>query len=632
MNRTVLKHFAEWAREALLAEVGTESLAYAWFSRLIALRYMAVNGYLPEGSEDLSKGCQFLTSTMPFIFEEVSEKNPDADTVMRRFCRDIPDADLLDNEEIIGWLHQYYNGIPKDETYALLKQNVKISKDRVPSVTQLFTPHWIVRYMVENSLGRLWLESHPDSALAEEMPYYVPEKNAPISSAKIEVERIRFLDPCMGSGNILIYAFDLLMKIYREQGYAPTVAARMILEKNLFGLDIDLRAEHLASFVLLMKARKYDPDIFSAGIVPRVCAIAASNDLVIADGCSRDQRLLKEAFLDADEYGSILAFPEVAWNDDLPKDFSRFKNLYQIMTASYDVVVTNPPYMGSVGMDEKLGKYVKQHYPDAKEDLFAVFIERCSRFTRPDGYYALITQPSLLFLSSFAALRKKMVHSDTILSLLHLGRGIFGVDFGSVSFVLRRACDTVHVGEYFRLHERNFQYLDADDIGTLFLAALKQPRLHYDFRSYDTKTGIVLTDAPAASAVKIRYRKRQADFLKLPGIPLAYWVSDAFSEAMESGVALGTVADSRQGLATTDNKRYLRYWFEVPRSAVCFGLSSTEEAKATGGKWFPYNKGGEYRKWYGNLDYVVDYSDDGKSIKENVLRKYPYLKTPDFVV
>ena len=527
-----------------------EEVAYSWFNRLVAVRFMEVNDYLPSHLRVLSsdsgklepdlvtrpfdadfafsereraevarmqqnnavdklfcllfiKQCNALHELLPALFEKTSDYTElllslsvvDRESVVYHLVHDIPEEDFDISRggqvEIIGWLYQYYNAELKDETFALLKKNVKITKERIPSATQLFTPDWIVRYMVENSLGRIWEEGHPNSGIKANWKYYVEEAEQPAEvEQKLEALRvecralkpqdIKVIDPCMGSGHILVYAFAVLMQIYESQGFSQRDAAQSIVENNLYGLDIDNRAAQLAYFAVMMKARQYDRRFLTRGIRPHIFAIVESNGLdphtvnyfVGGDeGLKNDFSSLVHDLHDAKEYGSILRISPVNFSAlyarlaavEKEGSFDAFAvqntvlplvQVAEVLSQKYDVVVTNPPYMGSSGMSAKLSDYVKNNYPDSKSDLFAVFIERCGQMTAQNRYQAMITQHAWMFLSSFEKLRKKLLRTIDIVSMVHLGPHAFEEIGGEVvqttSFVLRNShCEGN--GVYFRL-------------------------------------------------------------------------------------------------------------------------------------------------------------------------------------
>ena len=691
-------------RNALISRVSArgfnqamEEAAYTWFNRFIALRYMQAHNLLPvdvpvlpmaagelpqivrqaqnvtlEGvdialvadmldnnrTEELYKYllialCNALSEPLPQMFEAIEDYTellfPDgilkAESVLGMLAGVEPDN--WQDIQVIGWLYQYYNTELKQETFDLLKKNVKITKDRIGAATQLFTPEWIVNYMVENSLGRLWLEGHPDRNLRMKWRYYMDEaEQTPEVAAQLaelrkgyadrQPETITVLDPCMGSGHILVYAFDVLMDIYRSRGYTDRDAVQSIVTNNLYGLDIDDRAAQLAYFAVMMKACEYDRRFLRRGIQPQVCAIQESPniDLKLLDSFGPDAALAKKlhaTFIDAKEYGSILRVDltedelrrlslrvmqgsTAAKQDglvgmiDVRRAINAIAPLVKqaiIMARKYDVVVTNPPYMGASGIGEKLSKFVKDNYPDSKSDLFAVFIEKCRELTCVNGFQAMITQPSFLFLSSFEKLRCSIVGNNAIYSLLHMGRGIFGIDFGSTAFVLRNTAVAKYTGKYYRLHERTFQYIDPDDICKIFLQSKKNPMTKVDFQSYETGKEVPFCDNN--DALRVFYTAKQENFKKIPGMPVAYWVSDHIIRLF-SKPTIGAVGSVVTGMTTADNERFLRTWHEIEVSKMSL---------CNGRKWYPYQKGGDYRKWYGNNTFVVNWENNGYAIKHN---------------
>ena len=637
-----------------------EEVAYTWFNRFIALRFMEVNNYLPSHirvfsdstgafkpeilsdalhldlpgldtdkvaayiesnqTDDLYRyllltQCNALNEALPRMFEKMGGYTEllfpnnilKADSVLGRMVTDIPEEDWTDQVQIIGWLYQYYNSELKDDTFALLKKNVKVTKERIASATQLFTPDWIVRYMVENSLGRLWVEGHPDDELKSGWKYYLdeaqqePEVQKQLDAihaeyATLKPQDIKVIDPCMGSGHILVYAFDVLIQIYKKYGVSERDAAQSILQHNLYGLDIDDRAAQLAYFAIMMKARQYDRRIFSRGIQPHVYAIVESNGLdnaTIDYFTNNDPKLkadfgtLVDELRDAKEYGSILNITPVdfaalyARVDQVLGDVSLYREnvrssilpLIQVvgtMAQKYDVVVTNPPYMGSSNMDGKLSEFVKKHYPDSKSDLFAVFIERCGQMTGKNRYQAMITQHAWMFLSSFEKLRAKLLLKDTI-NMAHLGPRAFEEIGGEVvqttSFVLCNSHIADYKGTYCRLIEPISQ---------------------------QGKENMFLTGENC-------YIAQQSNFSKIPGSPVAYWVSRQFVQAFVDGTPLNSIAPTRKGMFTGDNDRWLKLWYEIDYRELFY-------------KQKPYNKGGEFRRWYGNHEYVINWENDGQSV------------------
>jgi len=656
-----------------------EEVAYTWFNRLIAIRFMEVNDYLPTHIRVLSsesngkaepdlvthaletnldytayekdriiqlkhenkldelfrmlfiKQCNTLNANLPELFEKTSDYTElllnvsftDKEGVVYHLVNDIVEDEFNvfkeGQIEIIGWLYQYYNTELKDETFALLKNNVKITKERIPAATQLFTPDWIVRYMVENSLGRLWLEGHPNDELKSNWKYYLDEAEQEKEVQKqldiiredyksIKPEDIKVIDPAMGSGHILVYAFDVLMQIYENCGYSQRDAAKSIIENNLYGLDIDNRAYQLAYFAVMMKAQQYNRRILNSATKLHVYAIQESNAInrnqlkyfgTRLSAIEKHTALLQlgallDSYIDAQEYGSIIAIEKYNWvllrkftddidmNGQISLDFIRaeeFKKLLQlfisigeVMAQQYDVVVTNPPYMGNKGMSAKLSEYVQKKYPDSKSDLFTVFIERCSQFLKNNGYQAMITQHSWMFLLSYEKLRVKIFQRE-IVNMAHLGARAFEEIGGEVvqttAFVLNKPKMHGYLGTYCRLLE----YSNQNEKEKAFLRG------------------------------KNRYTAIVDNFTKTPGNVAAYWVGTLLLNTFDNET-LSKYADSRQGLITGDNDRFLRFWHEISFLSI-------------GKKWFKYNKGGEFRKWYGNRYLVVNWEDDGSEIKNH---------------
>lgn len=711
-----------------------EEVAYTWFNRLIAIRFMEVNDYMPSHIRALSsdsrnklepdlvttpfdaeleftqaetekimqmkndnqvdalfrflfiKQCNALNACLPKLFEKTSDYTElllnvsvtDQDGIVYHLTHDIKEDDFnisnigedgkpTGQVEIIGWMYQYYNTEPKDEAFALLKKNVKITKERIPAATQLFTPDWIVRYMVENSVGRLWLEGHEDNNLKDEWKYYLDEAEQEADVAEqlrtireeyknIKLEEIKVIDPCMGSGHILVYTFDVLMQIYESYGYSQRDAAKSIVENNIYGLDIDDRAFQLAYFAIMMKARSYNRRFLALEIEPNLCAIQESNglqyeqdmgDFLLSEEYRETLKYLLDIFVDAKEYGSILnvekrdydGFLEawkltaeaslgnvvmMLWYNECNQTVPILAKQAKIFAQIYDVVVTNPPYMGGKGMTNSLSEYVKKFYPNEKADMFAVFVDVCMRLVKKNGYYALITQPSILTLLSFENIRTQMINQNTISSLIHFGRGIFGIDFGSTTYVVRNSVIESYKAQFFRPHERTFQYIEPSDIRDFFLEAKCNHDYVYDFSKYHGTQG---DEELESKLTKIYYEAKPQEFLQIPTAPIAYWVSEAMYDAFRTYKPLSYYAEPKQGMATADNNRFLRFWSEVRYDKISFGCQDADEALATGSKWFPYNKGGAYRKWYGNNDYVLNWENDGKEIREfkgSVLRNVSY--------
>ena len=654
-----------------------EEVAYTWFNRLIAIRFMEVNDYLPSHIRVLSsesgklepdlvttpfdaelpftaeeeaqifqlkqdnkldevfrilflKQCNALNEILPALFEKTKNYTElllslsviDQDGVVYHLIHDIPEDDFNIERggqvEIIGWLYQYYNTEPKAAAFA---KNGKITKEEIPAVTQLFTPDWIVRYMVENSLGRLWVEGHPDCGLKENWKYYLeeaqqePEVQAKLAEirkeyAALNPEDIKLIDPCMGSGHILVYAFDVLMQIYESAGYSQRDAAKSILEHNIYGLDIDDRAYQLAYFAVMMKARQYNRRILNGENSCHVYAIQESNSInrahlkyfgaglddIEKNAAKMQMEGLLDTLTDAKEYGSILNVESYNWDllrrfvaaedtdgqismdsvgvEDTAEQLNRLIDIGETMARKYWVTVTNPPYMSISNGDSMLNEYVRKYYNDNKADLFAVFIERCTNMTQINGYQAMITQHQWMFLSSFECLRK-IIKDIEIANLVHLGARAFEEIGGEVvqtaTFVFRNAKIDNYRGTYCRLLDASSQTAKEE----MFLSG------------------------------KARYVAMQKDYENIPGNPIAYWISDKQKEAFGKK-KLSTYAKCCKGLDTGNNELFLRLWQEVD-------IHKTTVLNNCG-FWVPYNKGGSFRKWYGNNFYLVNWSNDGETL------------------
>ncbi len=663
-------------RRQLIAEINRkgfsqvmEEAAYSWFNRFIALRFMEVNGYLPskvrvftdengafkpeilkqaisldiegldrnkvldlldkQDNEELFKyllitQCNALNIGLPYMFEKIGGWTEllfpanllRQDSVIGQMITEISEEDWTDAVQIIGWLYQYYNSELKDETFGLLKKNIKITKERIPAATQLFTPDWIVRYMVENSLGRLWYEGHPDFDKSQ-WKYYLdeakqdPEVEVQLQKiraeyAAIKPEEIKVIDPCMGSGHILVYAFDVLMQIYTSAGWSERDAAKSILENNLYGLDIDDRAGQLAYFAVMMKARKHSRRILNGEVKPNVISIRDSNwmsDEFIAYVAGKDTTMradlvmLRKTFRDAKEYGSILNVPMIQYGslyeriDIISRSYAEdlfqaqfrimaTENLLplvkqsQIMSQKYDVVVTNPPYMSSSGMSSKLGDFTKAHYPDSKADMYAVFIEKCGNMLKRNGYQAMITQHTWMFIGSYESLREK-VYRNNIINLVHLGIKAFE----EIGNDVVQTCAFVLNYSLIKSYESTFVRL-------------------VDCKDYKLKEQEFLKGS-------YRNTSKCDRLLRIPGIPLAYWVSDQFIDNFAKGKSVerfGLFTGSQN--ITGDNERFLRCHWEVDNHEI-------------NKRWFFYAKGGDYRQYFGNLDLVVDWSATARAFYTN---------------
>lgn len=655
-----------------------EEVAYTWFNRLIAIRFMEVNDYMPAHIRVLSsergklepdlvtmpfdaeieftkqeteyilqlkndnqvdalfrflfiKQCNALNSYLPKLFEKTSDYTElllnvsvtDQDGIVYHLIHDIAESDFnignigadgkpTGQVEIIGWMYQYYNTEPKDEAFALLKKNVKITKERIPAATQLFTPDWIVRYMVENSIGRLWLEGHEEEELKKQWIYYLDEaeQEAEVEAQlkgireeykNIKPEEIKVIDPCMGSGHILVYAFDVLMQIYESYGYGQRDAAKSIVENNIYGLDIDDRAFQLAYFAIMMKARSYNRRFLALGIEPNLCAIQESNgiqydkdmgDFLLREEHRETLQYLLHTFVDAKEYGSILTVEKrdydgflqawelaaeatleniimIGWYNECNQVVPTLATQAKILSQKYDIVVTNPPYMGISNGNEKLNKYVKKNYPDSKSDLFAVFIERCGEILGENRYQAMITQHAWMFLSSFEKLRTKLQMVDTV-NMAHLGARAFEEIGGEVvqttSFVMRKS----HVEEYKGMYCRLIEPTTQKGKEEMFLAG------------------------------ENRYTAVQDNFTKIPGSPVAYWISKPIYDLFQSKT-LNDYYDVKAGMCTGANAIFILSWYEVNYRYTY--MYSKENYLYTA-----HNKGGEYRKWYGNRELILKYN------------------------
>lgn len=663
-----------------------EEVAYTWFNRLIAIRFMEVNDYLPSHIRVLSsesgklepdlvttpfdaelpftaeeeaqifqlkqdnkldevfrilflKQCNALNEILPALFEKTKNYTElllslsviDQDGVVYHLIHDIPEDDFNIERggqvEIIGWLYQYYNTEPKAAAFA---KNGKITKEEIPAVTQLFTPDWIVRYMVENSLGRLWVEGHPDCGLKENWKYYLeeaqqePEVQAKLAEirkeyAALNPEDIKLIDPCMGSGHILIYAFDVLMQIYESAGYSQRDAAKSILEHNIYGLDIDDRAYQLAYFAVMMKARQYNRRILNGENTCHVYAIQESNginrahlkyfgagmDDIEKNAAKMQLEGLLDTLTDAKEYGSILNVESYNWDllrrfvaaedtdgqismdsvgvEDTAEQLNRLIDIGETMAREYWVTCTNPPYAGTSNLSANVNNFVKKNYPDSKADLFAVFIERCRQMTVSNGFQAMITQHAWMFLSSFEKLREKMMLTETV-NMAHLGARAFEEIGGEVVQTTAFVRCANHVegykGTYCRLIEPTSQQGKAD----MFISGQNQ------------------------------YRVGQISFSKIPGVPVAYWISPEVLKLFDERT-VGSIADAKSGMTTTDNTRFLRLWEEVNCQKIGFGYGNIADTQDMKYKWFPFCKGGDFRRWAGNESFVVNWFNNGEEIR-----------------
>lgn len=700
-------------------QVGYEELieesAYTWFNRLTALAFMEANGYIEEKmifnngvknepaiidnyyefeffknlDSDLQKElhnlrdentsnsieklysilmeekCEDLSNIMPFMFKK---KGTYSDILF-------PTGLLMENSllvrlreeigkeapiELIGWLYQYYNSEKKDEVFEGLKKNKKITKENIPAATQLFTPDWIVKYMVENSLGKLTLESTGiNENLRNSWKYYIDSEKEE-NLEKIKIEDIKILDSAMGSGHILVYAFDLLFEMYENLGWSTKESVLSILKNNLYGLEIDERAGQLASFVLMMKAREKFSRLFSVlkreeNVKLNTLIIEESNSLservknrIKANNLNNLNKIIQE-FEDAKEYGSILKLESID-KEILEREFNILKESFNnneqetlifneeeiiidineelelieslikqhiILTNQYETVVTNPPYMGGKGFSPKLKTYVEKNYKDSKSDLFAVFIERCNEFTKKNCYTSMITMQSWMFLSSFETLRKNIIEKTEIKSLLQLGYGVIGIAFGTTAFSLKNSLPNESKGNYFRMFDKIAQNIQTEDCATLFRIAKNTNNFRYKFDEYSSENKISENIESNEKGNLIKFQAKQKDFEKIPGSPIAYWVSDKVREIFEKNQKLGEVGEAIQGIITGKNEKYLRLYHEVNKKNFCTSFIKYEENTFKNQYWIPYNKGGESRKWYGNLEYFINWKNEGKDLVRN---------------
>ena len=681
-------------------EVVVEEVAYTWFNRICAIRFMEVNDYMypvrvrvlsseKEGKNEpdvvtmapdidwnftdkerekiidakinnrlddlfrmlFIKQCNLLHEVLPGLFEETEDYTEmllnisftNEDGVIRMLVDGIDEKDFnittVDEDgkavgqvEIIGWLYQYYNTEPKNKAFA---KKGKITKEEVPAVTQLFTPDWIVRYMVENSLGRMWVEGHPDDELKSKWKYYLDEAKQEESVqqeldkikaeyAALKPEDIKLIDPCMGSGHILVYAFDVFMQIYENAGWSQRDAAQSIMQNNIYGLDIDDRAAQLSYFAVLMKARQYDRRILTRGIKPNIYAVQESNGINRSQlkyfGASLNDMEkstaviqingLIDIFIDAKEYGSLLNVDNYDWEllnsfvnstdiegqisfdtyglDETAEQLKRLIKISKVMAQKYEIVATNPPYAGTSNLSAKVNDFVKKNYPDSKADLYAVFIERCGEMLKKNGYQAMITQHSWMFLSSFEKLRIKL-QQRTIVNMVHLGARAFEEIGGEVvqttSFVIQKNYRMNYRGTYCRLVEPNSQ----------------QGKEEMFFSENE------------------RYIENQNDFSKIPGCPIAYWISKQLLNSYNCGEPVGTRYRTITGSSTGENATFLKLWYEVSKMKTGFEID--QDYQGFGYKWIPCNKGGAFRRWYGNHEYVINWENDGAKLKEFATKK-----------
>lgn len=695
-----------------------EAVAYTWFNRFAALRYMELHGYLEHGYRVLSHPnggaipeileqaaelaqtgelpgldreqviqfklagnqdaelyrrllvaqCNQLAAAMPFLFERIDDETelllPDnllhSDSLIRKLVTEI-DADDWRQVEIIGWLYQFYISEKKDEVIGKV-----VKSEDIPAATQLFTPNWIVQYLVQNSVGRLWLMANPSSSLKSQWPYYIePAEQTPEVQAQLDAliktrmaedggsplplgegpgvrvlslnpETITVLDPACGSGHILVEAYEVLKGIYLERGYQARSIPRLILERNLFGLDIDDRAAQLAGFALLMKARADDRRLLETPARLNVLSLkeSAGMDLDEFAGHLKPHGInrtvlgsLLDTFTQAKTFGSLIQIPKVledrlaGLEDGMAKaiengdvfakaaaqDLVPLVQQAKILVMRFDAVVANPPYMGSKAMNGPLKKFAKEYFPKFNSDLFSVSTERFLRFARANGFIALMTPFTWMFLKSYQELRDVLLENNTLQSLIQPEyHAFFDSAFVPVCIFVTQSC---HIYGFKASFIRLSDFYGADVQSTKTLEAISDPNCTW------------------------LYRAKPDDFKKVPGSPLAYWIGTATRSIFSACPRMESICEAQAGLSTTDNETFLRLWWEVSNSAIKWNAVNSEDAKLSRRKWFPHNKGGKFRKWYGNQEYVVDWEDDGRRIKHSVISKYPYLNgNPNFVV
>lgn len=676
-----------------------EEVAYTWFNRLIAIRFMEVNDYLPSGVRVLSsenkakkepdmvttpfdtdleftseeqdriiklkddnkldelfrmlfiKQCNKLHDILPELFEKTDDYSEllltisftDPDGIIYHLVNDIEEDDFNVEKEgqvqIIGWMYQFYNIEPKAVVFSR-KGNVKIKKEEIPAATQLFTPDWIVRYMVQNSLGRIYINDkcvgitdekeriNKEKEIAQQMDwkYYLPEAeqtpevraqlNAIHIQASSELSSLKLIDPCMGSGHILVYAFEVLMQIYLECGYTQRDATSLIIQNNLFGLDVDDRAYQLAYFAVMMKARSYDRRILTRGIKPNVYSIKESNFLVDSwQKISDDEKFhevfttVVDTFIDAKEYGSLLTIPVADYDyvlsviDDFEQngtinfetqnlfdkidDIRALINQAKILSQKYYVVITNPPYMGRKGLNSKLSSFIEERFSIGKSDLYSSFILRCDELTSTNGYTSMVTMHTWMFISSFKNLRDYLLYNTTFLSFAHTGAATFeelnSFNVLATAFIMKKMAPH-------------------PDYRTVFLKLA-------DFYNTCEKINNFHND-------KVIYYQPQSKFKIIPEKPFVYWFSNNLYQLFEKSKSIKDFGVLTNGLFTCNNNRFVRYWFEVSNKKIGFNKSSNDEAQVSQKKWFPYIKGGNFCKWYGNNEYVVNYEFNGNEIRQ----------------
>ena len=661
-----------------------DKVAYTWFNRVIALRFMDANGYTgvgvvspahgqqtgqPEILADAKRGsidpavvsnkrtldaitglldgtrpsadaqgeaytlllaeyCRYWNRSMPFMFEREGDYTEllipanllAADSILARAAA-VLSEDVCRDVEVIGWLYQFYISERKDEVFAGFQKGKKAGAEEIPAATQLFTPHWIVRYLVENSLGRLWMLNHPSSRLVEQMEYYIaPAYEEPDFLQIDSPEELKLIDPACGSGHMLTYAFDLLYAIYEEEGYAPSEIPELILTHNLYGAEIDPRAGALAAFALAMKARAKQRTFLNKQATPVVCVLKPISFnaeelsvLVTKDGDRYAEEAFWNLFAAADTCGSLVK-PDSGTLHLARRTLSRARNNVdgsdllvaellervesvirqaEILAGTYHVAVANPPYMGSGNMESSLATFAKTEYPLAKMDLYAMFIEHCFELVDSVGAIAMVTQDSWMFLGAYAKYRRWLLNRSSLTTLAHLGTAAFDSIGGEVVSTVAFVADTRR----------------APGSQTVFVRAA-------DVEG-GAKADVIARAASDNKSARVWVRS-VSEFLEVPNTPVIYWAADDEIAALQKGPYLSDLIQAREGLTTGNNDRFLRRWYEVSLRKIGFGVEVAESSSSIRARWFPYQKGGSSRRWYGNFDFVVDWEDDGARVRANI--------------
>lgn len=684
-----------------------EEAAYTWFNRFVAIRIMVKNGFtepileyqsaslrLPRIVADARRGIYapmsesdraylmelldndaLITEQFTLLIINYCHRNPilsacfgsmDDYTELLLPVNILAEGGFVDmlnhtefiteddyrQSELIGWLYQFYISEKKDEVFASFKNKKKAEADDIPAATQIFTPNWIVKYMVQNTVGRIYLDNNPYAMdIKEQMKYLVEPAEPTPADAVFRYEDIHSLsvaDLGCGSGHILNEAFDLLYSIYIEEGYNRRKAIEDIFRFNLLGVDLDTRAKQLAMFALLIKACQKDNSFLDAHCLPRVLDMSVASKVRRLNAESGVAELLTEFFAgankelitetlaalalmeQADNLGSIMKFElseatrtAIAMRSREWKEIGTENNKIKTLLSAFDVVlaltdkyaalVMNPPYMSSGNMNAELSEYVKKNYADGKADLFSVFMILAKDHLKENGKYGMINLPSWLFLSTFETLRKDLLQNYHIDSLIHMGRGIFGIDWGSVAFVVTNT-KKQETGIYFKLHKRNFQHIYFNHIEQLFLKVLQDHSFKYDFDSYRDEEGVAFALSHNENGLQMYYAVNQHNFEKIPGSPIGYWVSEKAINIFSNTIPISDIADVRHGMSTGKNELFVHLWHEVSRRRIDTSLSDRKQLSTTNAKFFPYNKGGEFRKWYGNANHIVWYDFTGQEI------------------